>query len=193
VGFPVAEHTLTRRRQFIFGDPSSNDFSNYDVAQSTTKDFDDLIMRQLSHLYFSPTNPSETRENGQWAILGSLLHAEPVHADESLRIFHFELVPSIKVGHRGILGESCGIGTLLRRTEHEAEELQIVLVQEAFDLRQTHPVLLDVEHQVTAAVSCDSSDRLKKDRYSGKQRGVEMNFDSPTFAGRWRGSQVQAH
>ena len=102
-------------------------------------------------------------------------------------------MPSIKVDHRGILGESRGIDTLLRRTEHEAEELQIVLVQEAFDLRQTHPVLLDVEHQVTTAVSCDSSDRLKKDRYSGKPRGVEMNFDSPAFAGRWRGSQVQAH
>jgi hypothetical protein len=126
VGFPVAEHSLTRRRQFILSDPSSNDFSNYDVAQSTTKDFDDLIMRQLSHLYFSPTNPSETRENGQWAILRSLLHPEPVHADESLRIFDFELVPSIKVDHRGIPGESRGIGTLLRRTEHEAEELQIV-------------------------------------------------------------------
>src|SRR6476469_5277085 len=35
----------------------SNDFSNYDVAQPA-KNFDDLITRQLSHLWFSASNSS---------------------------------------------------------------------------------------------------------------------------------------
>ena len=53
------------------------------------------------------------------------------------------------------------------------------------------------------AVSCDSSNRLRTDRYSRQPRGVEMNFDrtglsphsdnSSAFAGRCGGSQVRAH
>jgi hypothetical protein len=52
VSFPVRDHSLTGRCQFISGDSSGNDFSNYHVTQST-QDFDDLIMRQLSHLQLS--------------------------------------------------------------------------------------------------------------------------------------------
>jgi hypothetical protein len=52
VSFPVLDHSHTGRRQFIPGDSSGNDFSNYHVTQPT-QDFDDLIMRQLSHLQLS--------------------------------------------------------------------------------------------------------------------------------------------
>jgi hypothetical protein len=58
VSFPISYDSLTRRREFIFGNSSSNDFRDYYVTQRT-EDFNNLVMRQLSHsltLYEHPRN-----------------------------------------------------------------------------------------------------------------------------------------
>ena len=77
-----------------------------------------------------------------------LLYPELIHADESPRILRFESVPKSEIDHRAVLGKLFMVALPDMRRLVEAEKLQLVVDEEASDLRQIYAVLLHVEEKV---------------------------------------------
>jgi hypothetical protein len=82
--------------------------------------------------------------------LGLLLNNEHVHTRKGVRVFGFEAVLQVKIGHRvirreptSVLSDRAGIHF------NKSEKLKIVFNEKALDRRKGDLVLLDVEHQVT--------------------------------------------
>src|ERR1700682_3946926 len=79
---------------------------------------------------------------------GNFPHPELIHADEGARVFLLEAVPKGEIRHGLVLGKLLpealqNMGRLV-----ESEELQMIVGEEARDLRQRHAMLLHVEKEV---------------------------------------------
>src|SRR5580704_9231692 len=90
---------------------------------------------------------STFRDHALW-----LADEELVHLGEGRRRLRLERVPAIEVKHRRAFRESRRELLLGRRIQYEAGELQAVIRQERFDLRQRHLMFLDVKDQVATFV-----------------------------------------
>src|SRR5262245_39758445 len=87
--------------------------------------------------------------------LRRLLYPEVIHAGQEIRIFHLEGLPQPEIA-RGRLNWVTGVeATQLLRLQREAEEVQIVVIEERLDIRKVERVRLDMEEQIAAAADAE--------------------------------------
>src|ERR1700730_9440456 len=79
---------------------------------------------------------------------GNFLHPELIHADEGARVFLLEAVPKGEIRNGLVLGKLLPEALQNVRRLVEAEELQMIVGEEARDLRQRHAMLLHVKEKV---------------------------------------------
>ena len=81
-------------------------------------------------------------------LAGHFLYPELIHVDERPRILGFESVPKSEIDHRAILGKLLMVALQNMRRLVEAEKLQLVIDEEASDLRQVRALLLHVKEKI---------------------------------------------
>src|SRR6202171_3294755 len=79
---------------------------------------------------------------------GNFPHPELIHADEGARVSLLEALPKGEIRHGLVLGKLLPETLQNMRRLVEAEELQMIVDEEARDLRQRHAMLLHVKEKV---------------------------------------------
>src|SRR6478609_7195549 len=81
----------------------------------------------------------------------NLLHPELVHSRECVGEFRFNVMPTIKIGHRpAIVREQRAVFFQSVTIKSETEKSQFVFSEEGLDHRDRRAVLLHVKQQIAA-------------------------------------------
>src|SRR5439155_3273768 len=87
--------------------------------------------------------------------LSIFLHPELIHASERVGLLPFQSIPTIEVAHQMITAEQAAIMLHEPRRKFKTDEVQIVLGEEGFNLRNRQTMLLDVEQEIAALAGAE--------------------------------------
>src|SRR5262249_52656749 len=82
------------------------------------------------------------------ASRSALLCPKLIHARKSQRIFLFEDVPTVEVGHRGIVRKSRHVFSPYPGIDLKSDKFQLVLRGRSLDRGQHGPVFLNIEQKI---------------------------------------------
>src|SRR5438874_1836472 len=88
-------------------------------------------------------------------LLIRFLDPELIHRGKGPRVLGLERVPKVEIRERLVLRKTRPIAGDRAGVDIEADELQAVLREEALDLRDRQPMLLDVEQQIAACAGAE--------------------------------------